>query len=86
MHRGSNSGVTATVHKKICDDLQRLINELDFAGGFGSNLQKINQTKNRTLLTMLDDQNQHRIEALSLIYLSTLASISESQCFAFLSV
>jgi len=42
MSRG-NSGVTATVHKKICDDLQRLINELDFAGGFGSNLQKIRQ-------------------------------------------
>ncbi|CAM2993587.1 GGDEF domain-containing protein [Moritella viscosa] len=43
MYRGSNSGVTATEHKKICDDLQRLINELDFAGGFGSNLQKIRQ-------------------------------------------
>lgn len=35
--------VTANIHKKICDDLQRLINELDFAGGFGSNLKKIRQ-------------------------------------------
>ena len=34
---------SATTHKKICDDLQRLINELDFAGGFGSNLKKIRQ-------------------------------------------
>lgn len=38
-----NDGIAATGHKKICDDLQRLINELDFAGGFGSNLKKIRQ-------------------------------------------
>ena len=39
----NNNNIAATVHKKICDDLQRLINELDFAGGFGSNLKKIRQ-------------------------------------------
>jgi len=37
---GKDSAIAA-FHKKICDDLQRLINELDFAGGFGSNLKKI---------------------------------------------
>lgn len=31
------------VHQKICEDLQRLINELDFNGGYGSNLKKIRQ-------------------------------------------
>ncbi|PKH05725.1 diguanylate cyclase [Moritella sp. Urea-trap-13] len=40
---GNNDNFSATTHKKICDDLQRLINELDFAGGFGSNLKKIRQ-------------------------------------------
>ncbi|WP_017223059.1 GGDEF domain-containing protein [Moritella dasanensis] len=40
---GSNDNFSAVTHKKICDDLQRLINELDFAGGFGSNLKKIRQ-------------------------------------------
>ncbi|GIC78582.1 diguanylate cyclase [Moritella sp. F3] len=40
---GHNLSATAIAHKKICDDLQRLINELDFAGGFGSNLKKIRQ-------------------------------------------
>ena len=39
----NDNNIAATVHKKICDDLQRLINELDFAGGFGSNLKKIRQ-------------------------------------------
>ncbi|MCJ8351122.1 GGDEF domain-containing protein [Moritella sp.] len=39
----NNNNIAATVHEKICDDLQRLINELDFAGGFGSNLKKIRQ-------------------------------------------
>ena len=39
----NDNNISATVHKKICDDLQRLINELDFAGGFGSNLKKIRQ-------------------------------------------
>ncbi|SQD80028.1 GGDEF domain-containing protein [Moritella yayanosii] len=37
------NNISATVHKKICDDLQRLINELDFTGRFGSNLNKIRQ-------------------------------------------
>jgi len=41
--RNNDNNIAATVHKKICDDLQRLINELDFAGGFGSNLKKIRQ-------------------------------------------
>jgi len=31
------------VHQNICNDLQRLINELDFNGGYGSNLKKIRQ-------------------------------------------
>lgn len=39
----AHESITTAVHKKICDDLQRLINELDFAGGFGSNLKKIRQ-------------------------------------------
>lgn len=38
-----NDSMTASMHNKICDDLQRLINELDFVGGFGSNLKKIRQ-------------------------------------------
>ncbi len=29
-----NDSMTASMHNKICDDLQRLINELDFVGGF----------------------------------------------------
>ncbi|MDX2319196.1 MAG: GGDEF domain-containing protein [Moritella sp.] len=41
--RDGNNGIAISIHKKICDDLQRLINELDFAGGFGSNLKKIRQ-------------------------------------------
>ncbi|QUM77973.1 GGDEF domain-containing protein [Moritella sp. 24] len=43
MASNGNENITSAVHKKICDDLQRLINELDFAGGFGSNLKKIRQ-------------------------------------------
>lgn len=37
------SQLTDKVHSKICGDLQRLINELDFSGNFGVNLKNINQ-------------------------------------------
>lgn len=42
-NRANNGHDISAIHKKICDDLQRLINELDFSGGFGSNLKKIRQ-------------------------------------------
>lgn len=39
----NDDNVSAATHKKICDDLQRLIDALDFSGSFGANLKKIRQ-------------------------------------------
>ena len=38
-----NTNSALISHKQICDDLQRLISELDFSGSFGANLKKIRQ-------------------------------------------
>lgn len=41
--QNASGALTDQIHAQICDDLQRLIDELDFSGGHGSNLKKIRQ-------------------------------------------
>ncbi|MCE2569990.1 GGDEF domain-containing protein [Motilimonas eburnea] len=73
--------VDATSHKRICDELQRLITELDFAGEFGEKLAKI---RNRILSGIAPSQLASIcLEMINLIIDGTREERKASQAFLY---